>query len=84
MNHIIDIQPPPHYLGIQDTDLYDKDVIVKKIDGERIQGKLKEINGPQLKIAGESGMTPLAENALARAREGRISISDVYRISQDA
>jgi hypothetical protein len=34
-------------------------------------------------IARESGMTPLAENALARAREGRISISDVYRISQD-
>jgi type IV pilus assembly protein PilB len=46
MNHIIDIQSPPQYLGIIDADLYDKNVIVKKINGERFHGKLKELNGP--------------------------------------
>jgi type IV pilus assembly protein PilB len=50
MAHIIDVQPPPHYLGINDTDLYDKDVIVKRINGSRLQGRLKEINGPLQKI----------------------------------
>ena len=34
-------------------------------------------------IARESGMVSLADNALAHAREGRITISEVFRGSQD-
>jgi type IV pilus assembly protein PilB len=46
MSYLIDIPLPPHDLALNEGDLYEKDVIVKQMNGIRTCGKLKEINGP--------------------------------------